>query len=96
MEPLSHEQVRHIAKLAKLGLSDAEVEKYSHQLTSILEHAAVLNEINTEGVTPIAQITDLNNVLFADQVSPFEKPDELLSCSPMPKERHMIQVKSIL
>ena len=92
---LSHEEVRKIAKLARLALSDAEVEKFSRQLSDILTYSRKLDEVDTDGVEPIAQITGLQNVLFADQVQPCENAAELLKCSPQPIRNHMIQVKNV-
>lgn len=92
---LSHDEVRKIARLARLGLSDAEVEKFSKQLSEILSYATILGEVNTEGVEPIAQITGLTNVTFADELRACENPDELLKCSPNPIKDGLIQVKSV-
>ena len=49
---LSYEQVKHIARLARLGLSEAEVEQFSLQLSDILENFEILNEVYTDDVPP--------------------------------------------
>ncbi len=92
---LSHDEVRHIATLARLGLTDEEVEKFSTQLSDILTHAKKLDEVNTEGVEPIAQITGLKNVLFEDKEKGCEFTDELLKQSPQDVQGHMIKVKNV-
>lgn len=92
---LSSEAVKKIAKLAKLQLSDEEVEKFAVQLSEILSNAEMLNEIDTTGVEPIAQITGLQNVSFADEIETCDLGDKLLGQSPMPIQDHMIKVKSI-
>lgn len=85
MTTLTEAQVRHIAKLARLKLSDAEVKKFSSELTKILEYIAVLNELDTGNVPPTAQVTGLQNVLREDVVKPSEAAkEELLGCSPLP------------
>ncbi len=92
---LSHDEVRKIARLARLGLTDAEVEKFSKQLSDILSYSKMLDEVDTSGVEPIAQITGLTTVTFADELKPCENPEELLKCSPNPTKDGLIQVKSV-
>jgi len=92
---LTKDEVKHIAKLARLGLSDEEVAKFQTQLSDILSNAAMLDEVNTDGVEPIAQITGLTNVSFADEVNESGLADKLLDQSPMPKQDHMIKVKNV-
>lgn len=98
---LTPEQVRHVAKLARLRLSEAEVDKFSNQLTAILDYVAILNEVDTEGVEPTSQVTGLENVTRMDEVRSAEAakglgtPDELLACSPLPKDRDQIRVKPV-
>jgi aspartyl-tRNA(Asn)/glutamyl-tRNA(Gln) amidotransferase subunit C len=53
---LTEEQVRHVADLANLSLSDAEVRKFQADLDEILGHMERLNEIDTEGVQPMTQV----------------------------------------
>lgn len=96
MTQLTQDQVRHVAKLARLALSDEEVLKFSTQLTSVLQYIDVLNEVDTEGVEPTAQVTGLSNVLRADDVHPFPNPEALLACSPFPIQNRQIRVKPIL
>lgn len=79
---LTKEEVKHIAKLAKLKLTEEEVEKFQQQLSEVLEYMKVLNEVETGGVEPTAQVTDLENVFREDEVSPSLEPNEALSCAP--------------
>lgn len=60
--PLSEAEVRHIARLARVGVTDEEVERLQAQLSTILEHFDLLSAIDTEGVPPTAQSFDLANV----------------------------------
>jgi aspartyl-tRNA(Asn)/glutamyl-tRNA(Gln) amidotransferase subunit C len=68
---LTAEQVRHVAKLARLRLSAEEVGHYAGQLSAILGYIAKLNELNVEGVEPMAHALDRANV-FRDDVPPPE------------------------
>lgn len=92
---LTKEQVQHIAKLARLKLSEAEVEKFQTQLSGILDYVEQLNEVNTDKVEPTAQVTGLINVKREDKVEPLENTDALLECSPLPIEKNQIKVKNV-
>ena len=92
---LSNDEVKHIAKLARLGLTDEEVEKFSNQLSDILSHAKILDEVDTKDIEPIAQITGLKNISFKDEKKGCEFTDELLKQSPQDIQDHMIKVKSV-
>lgn len=94
---LTQEQVRHIAKLARLGLSDEEVKKFSTQLTNILQYIEVLNEVDTSAVAPTNQVTGLANVVRPDVVDQnWVSREELLGCSELPVERDQIRVKPVI
>jgi len=92
---LTSDEVKHIAKLARLGLTDEEVEKFSTQLSDILSHARMLDEVDTENVEPIAQITGLKNITFDDDKKDCEFTDELLKQSPQDIQDNMIKVKNV-
>lgn len=64
---LTKPQVQHISELAKLNLSDKEIEKFRRQLSSILEYVELLNEVDTSKVEPTAQTTGLKNVTREDK-----------------------------
>jgi aspartyl-tRNA(Asn)/glutamyl-tRNA(Gln) amidotransferase subunit C len=94
---LTKDQVQKIANLAKLKLSDEEVEKYSNQLSDILTWVEVLKEVDTSGVKETNQVTGLTNIVRPDLVKQdLASPDELLECSPLPKEKHQIKIKRII
>lgn len=59
-------EVQRIAHLARLGLSDAETEKFAEDLSKILGYVSELQQLNTDGVEPIAHITGLENALRED------------------------------
>lgn len=93
---LTPEQVKKIAKLGRLHLTDAEVEKYSKQLSAILDFANQLNEVKTDGVEPIAQVTGLTNVTFEDELGSCNLQEKLLGQAAMPVAGNMIKVKKVL
>ena len=92
---LSEDDVRHIAELARLGLSDVEVKKFTVQLSNVLEYVEQLNEVDTSTVEPTSQVTGLTNVSREDAVQPKVTREELLACSPLSIVDHQIQVKSV-
>ncbi|MFN8591408.1 MAG: Asp-tRNA(Asn)/Glu-tRNA(Gln) amidotransferase subunit GatC [Thermomicrobiales bacterium] len=67
---LTSEEVRHVAALARLGLSDAEVDRLRDQLSSILEHIAALDRLDTAAISPTAQVISLSNVMRDDVARP--------------------------
>ena len=95
MTTLTQTQVRHIAKLARLTLSDAEVEKYAKELTSILQYVDMLAEVDTTNVKPTAQVTGQTNILRDDVIrAEGTPPDSLLSCTPLSVADHQIVTPS--
>jgi aspartyl-tRNA(Asn)/glutamyl-tRNA(Gln) amidotransferase subunit C len=63
---ISRQEVDHVAKLARLELSDQEKEKLTDQLSNILTYVEKLNELDTRGVEPTAHVLDINNVMRSD------------------------------
>jgi len=92
---ISADEIRRIAALAHLELTAAEVTKFSKELSEILDFFAKLQEVNTEGIEPTAQITGLNNVTRDDVVRNSEIAEKLLKCSPNPVVRSQISVKAV-
>ena len=94
---LTKEQVQHIAKLARLHLTDEEMERYAGQLTDILTYVEMLKELDTSSVEETSQVTGLSLSARADQLGEsLADADELLECSPLPKEAHQIRVKRVI
>jgi len=67
---LSREEVLHISRLARLGVTDADVDKMREQLSNILENFEILREVDTDGVPPTAQSIALQNIMRDDEVKP--------------------------
>jgi aspartyl-tRNA(Asn)/glutamyl-tRNA(Gln) amidotransferase subunit C len=68
MARLSKADVLHVAKLAKLDLSDAEVKKFLPQLSNVVEHIGELSKVDTSGVEPTSQTTGLENIFREDEI----------------------------
>lgn len=93
---ITPEQVKHIAKLARLGLKDDDVEKFAKQLSSIMEYVEKLNEVDVKDVQPTSQVTGLENVMREDVESRFSTREELLKSTELPVQNDQIQVKSVI
>jgi aspartyl-tRNA(Asn)/glutamyl-tRNA(Gln) amidotransferase subunit C len=93
--PLTRDEVRHIARLARLGLTDAEVERLRDQLSSILDHFQGLNAFDTEGVPPTAQTLDLLNVERADEPTASADREAVLANAPR-REGPYFRVRAVL
>ena len=91
------EEVTHLAKLARLGLTEKEMEKIQKDLSSILDYFNQLKEVNTEGIEPTSHPILTKPYLRKDEISKQspEKIQKLIEIAPQ-KERGYIKVKSIL
>ncbi len=92
---LSREEVLHITRLARVGLAEAEVNKLSEQLSNILEHFEVLQQVDTTDVPPTAQSIDLLNVLKDDEVAASLPQSQVLANAPR-KEGDFFRVRAVL
>lgn len=79
---LSKEEVRKIASLARLDLTDAEVTLYAGQLSRILDYFRKLQEVDTSQIAPTASVLPLKNVFRADAPAPALPLDEVLANAP--------------
>ena len=92
---LSREEVLHIALLARLGLSEAEVDRLREQLSNILENFEVLQQIDTSGIPPTAQSITLQNIVSDDEVASSLTQSEVLANAPQ-KEGDFFRVRAVL
>jgi len=83
---IEREQVLHVAKLARLRLSDAEVERMAGELSGILDHVGRIGELELDDVVPTSHVVDLENVLRADQPRPSWPREVVLEQAPDPAE----------
>jgi aspartyl-tRNA(Asn)/glutamyl-tRNA(Gln) amidotransferase subunit C len=79
---ISRDEVLHVARLARLELSDAEVERFAEQLSAILEAVGKVSELDLEGVEPTAHPLELANVWAEDEPRPCLSVDEALANAP--------------
>jgi aspartyl-tRNA(Asn)/glutamyl-tRNA(Gln) amidotransferase subunit C len=79
---LSTTDVEHIAELAKLALTGQEVEQYQRQLSDILAHFEILQQVDTSSVPPTASVLPLRTIMRADQARPGLPTDDALANAP--------------
>jgi aspartyl-tRNA(Asn)/glutamyl-tRNA(Gln) amidotransferase subunit C len=92
---LTDEQVRHVALLARLGLSDEERARLREQLSTILAHIDQLATLDLDAIPPTAQVIPLEPVLREDVVTPSLTVEQVLANAPR-SEGGFIKVKAIL
>ncbi len=94
---LKKSEIEHIANLARLELSDEELSLYGEQLSGILDYIDQLQEVDTTGVEPTAQVTGLENVLREDVVNVWDKKEQADALAQAPSlEDGQIKVKRVL
>ncbi len=79
---LTREEVRWVAHLARLDLTDAELDTMTRQLAAIVEYVDQLRAIDTTGVEPLAHALDVHNVFREDESAPSLTPEEALANAP--------------
>ena len=92
---LSREDVLHIALLARLGLTETEVEQLSEQLSNILENFEVLQQVDTSDVPPTEHSIALQNVMRDDEVATSFPPSDILANAPR-KDGDFFRVRAVL
>jgi aspartyl-tRNA(Asn)/glutamyl-tRNA(Gln) amidotransferase subunit C len=92
---LNRDVVTHIAKLARIELSDAEVDVFSEQLSEIIGHFDTLNAVATDGVEPTAHTLPLRNVMAEDVSRPSLPQDEVLALAPSTEDGYL-RVRAVL
>ena len=92
---LSREEVLHIARLARLGLTETEVDKFREQLSNILENFEALQQVDTTDIPPTAHTVALQNVVRDDEAAASLPPDEILANAPR-QEGDYFRVRAVL
>jgi len=95
---ISKEQAKHIAKLARIGLSEKEIEKYQEDLSKILDYIEKLKEVDVEGVQPLSHPVEIENVMREDKrkrEGEDESREKLLEMMPNKENRHL-KTKAVL
>jgi aspartyl-tRNA(Asn)/glutamyl-tRNA(Gln) amidotransferase subunit C len=92
---LSREEVLHIAHLARIGLTEDEITRFSEQLSNLLESFEILQQVDTTGVPPTAQSVALQSVMRDDETAPSLPPDDILANAPR-REGDCFRVRAVL
>ncbi len=92
---LTEQEVKKIAALCRIRLSDAEVQKYQKELTVVLDYVSELQKVDTEGVEEISQVTGLVNVFRSDVAVKSDITEEIIALFPESQNR-LLKIKSIL
>ena len=79
---IGRDQVLHVAKLARLRLSDEEIERMSSELSGILDHIEKIEELDLDGVEPTSHVVALENVLRPDEPRPSWPRERVLEGAP--------------
>ena len=96
MADLTRDDVLKLARLARLTVTDDEVEKYRAELSEILKYVEQLQNADVEGLEPTSQVTGLKNVMAEDQIVDYGvTPDDLLKIAPATEGRH-VKVKRMI
>jgi aspartyl-tRNA(Asn)/glutamyl-tRNA(Gln) amidotransferase subunit C len=83
---LDRDQVLHVARLARLALTDAEVERMARELSGVLAHIEKIQELSLEGVPPTAHVVEVTNALREDEPEPCLPRELALRGAPDPAE----------
>jgi aspartyl-tRNA(Asn)/glutamyl-tRNA(Gln) amidotransferase subunit C len=83
---IDREQVLHVARLARLELSEEEIERMAGELSGILEHVERMNELDLDGVEPTSHVVELENVLRPDDPRPSWPREQVLELAPDPAD----------
>ena len=79
---LDRSEVLHVARLARLRLTDEEVERMSRELSKVLDHIEKISELDLEGVPPTSHVVDVPGGLRADEPGPCLSREEALASAP--------------
>ncbi|MGM7637120.1 Asp-tRNA(Asn)/Glu-tRNA(Gln) amidotransferase subunit GatC [Bacillus sp. Hm123] len=95
MTRITEEEVRHVANLARLAVTDEEVEKFTSHLDAIISFAEQLNELDTTDVLPTSHVLDMKNIMREDEAKPGLPQEEVLKNAP-DHQNGQIRVPSII
>ncbi|MCM3715493.1 Asp-tRNA(Asn)/Glu-tRNA(Gln) amidotransferase subunit GatC [Halalkalibacter oceani] len=95
MSRIQADQVKHVAHLARLAITDEEAEMFTKQLDAIISFAEQLNELDTTGVEPTSHVLDMKNVLREDKPEKGLPVEEVLKNAP-DHEDGQVRVPSII
>ncbi len=90
MTKLSSDDIRNLAHLARLRLTDSEVDSFKEEISSILGYVEMLGDVDTNGLEPTYQVTGLGNVMREDKVTDYRSTqEELLKKAPASEQKYL-------
>jgi aspartyl-tRNA(Asn)/glutamyl-tRNA(Gln) amidotransferase subunit C len=92
---ISEKEVKHVASLARIGLTEKDVEKFSRDLSSVLDWIDQLKEVDVKNIEPIAHVTGIKNIMREDKVGEFGNVGGIKNMFPEEKNGYD-KVKSVL
>ncbi|GEN46199.1 aspartyl-tRNA(Asn)/glutamyl-tRNA(Gln) amidotransferase subunit C [Alkalibacillus filiformis] len=95
MSKISKDQVKHVANLARLSITEQEAEKYSEQLSAIIDFSELLNELDTSNVEPTTHVLEMKNIVRKDEPKEWISKEDALKNAPDQKDGQF-RVPSIL
>ncbi len=99
MEPdavrITTEEVRHIAALARVGMTEDDIERMRDQMSNILEQFDALSQVDTEGVEPTSHSAEVRTVMRDDRIEPSADRESILSNAPH-RQDDLIRVRAVL
>jgi aspartyl-tRNA(Asn)/glutamyl-tRNA(Gln) amidotransferase subunit C len=95
MQDIDEKTVRHIARLARLKISDAEAQSLKGELNSLLTWVEQLNEVDTSGVEPMTRVVDMSLKKRADQVTDGGIADDIVGNAPEAEDHYFVVPKVV-
>lgn len=89
------EEIQHLAKLSRLDLSNKEIEKFTKEISSILDYVSELQKIDTQNIEPISQVAGLKDVKRKDEAEEFKNKKGIFNNTPN-KKGDFFKVKTVL
>jgi len=91
---ITKEEVKKVAALARLELTDKEIKTYAEQLSAILGYVGELQAVDTENIKLTSQVTGLSNVMREDKVDAYDRSEELVNMAPASKD-NLVKVRAV-
>lgn len=92
---LTSDEVRHLAALARVGMTDEDIETMRDQMSNIMENFDILSQVDTDDVEPTGHSVDLNSVMRDDEVAESSTLDQVMANAPN-REDDFIRVRAVL
>ena len=95
MTRITSDEIRHLALLCRIAMTDEDVDMMRDQMSNILNNIDVLNQVDTDGVEPTGHSVDLVSVMREDEVTPASPIEDILANAP-DREGDFIRVRAVL